>query len=346
VHPQISVVVATLNRQRSLVRLLQQLAQQTLSYDEFETIVVDDGSKESVAGILGLGTTPFSLTVLRSDHTGASAARHRGIEQSSGDIIVVLDDDVQIAADFLVGHMEMHPPGSRNVVLGRIRPDLAADMPLFERFHADVLERFALDVRAGRLELCGTHLATGNVSFRRADYFAVGGFDSSLEHSEDAELGVRLQKAGVTLKFAGQASVIHSSDHANLNAWIRRAFRYGACDLRIAHKHPDAEYANPWRYLWVVHPFSRPLLFASVLFPRLMYWVARGVMQAAYGLDRLHAQRFAIAATTVVYGIHYFRGVRHQERSVRAAIADCWRYRSARRAVDSAVAQSLRHNAS
>jgi glycosyltransferase involved in cell wall biosynthesis len=343
-HPKLSIVIATLNRQASLLRLLEQISIQTLPAHDFETIVVDDGSRESVASVLHLRTFPYPLTILRSERTGASAARNRGIECSSGEIIVILDDDVQIAPDFLVRHLDMHPPGSRNVVLGWIRPDPAAGLSLFERFHADVLERFARDARSGKLKLQGTHMATGNVSFRRADYVSVGGFDSSLEHSEDAELGVRLQKAGATLTFSDLARVIHSSDHSSLAAWMRRAFVYGVCDLRISRKHPEALYANPWRYLWLVHPLSRVLLFASILVPGLMKWVAQLAMQIAHLLDHLHARRAAIAATTVVYGIQYFRGVRHHEGSVNNAIADYRRYRRAKGTESTAAASSQPQN--
>jgi glycosyltransferase involved in cell wall biosynthesis len=312
------------------VRLLSQLTSQTLPPDVFETIVVDDGSTEPVATVLRSHTFPYALTVLRSEHVGAAAARHRGLQRAVGEIIVVVDDDVQIGPDFLARHLEMHPIGSRRAVLGWIRPDTTAAMPLFERFHADVLERFALEARTGSLQLQGTHLATGNVSIRRADYFSVGGFDVSLKHSEDAELGVRLQKAGVSLTFSDRARVIHSSDHASVSGWMRRAFVYGACDLQIARKHRDAPYADPWRYLWLVHPLSRPVLFVSVFSPSMMHVIALAAMRAAFAIEHIGAERFALIVTTVVYGIEYFRGVRHEAGSLGQAMADYRRYRRLR----------------
>jgi len=331
--PIVSVIIATLNRYPSLLRLLRQIERQTLPYDRFEVVVVDDGSTVPVAGPLAAEQLPYRVVVLRSERSGAASARHRGIEHAAGEIVVILDDDIQIERDFLTQHLAHHPTGSRNAVLGWIRADPAMEMPIFERFHADVLERFAADVRAGRLTLHGTHLATANVSFRRADYLAVGGFDPALQRSEDAELGVRLEKAGVTLRFAEGAAVIHSSDHTSLAAWLRRAFLYGVYDLQIAAKHRDVPGANPWRYLWAVHPASRLVLVASVIAPSLMHLVSRTGMRLASAIDRLGACRAAITATTVVYGIEYFRGVRHGSGSLRGAIAGWRRYASARLAV-------------
>lgn len=339
--PKISVVIATLNRQASLARLLRQLDAQTLDPAAFETIVVDDGSTEPVGQTVGLSGFRSSITVLRTERVGAAAARHAGIARARGEVIVILDDDIQVRPDFLAAHLEMHPSGSRNVVLGWIRPDPAAQLPVFERFHAEVLERFGDDVRNGRVALQGTHVATGNVSFPRADYLTIGGFDPSLPHSEDAELGVRLQKAGVTLTFSNRATVVHSSDRASLAAWRRRAFVYGVCDRRIARKHPDVPSADPWRYLSEVHPLSRPLLAAAVVVPSMMALVARATMLAAFCADRLGARRLGLRATTLAYGIEYFRGVRHASGTLRNAVTE-YRQSAARRR-EAAVTTAVRH---
>src|SRR3954451_12957237 len=145
----ISVVIATLNRTSSLLRLLRQLERQTVSADIFEVVVVDDGSTVPAAGDIARAGLALHTVVLRSERSGAAAARHRGIEAATGDVIVILDDDIQVAPDFLARHVEHHPAGSRNAVLGWIRPDPDIAMPIFERFHADVLERFADDARHG-----------------------------------------------------------------------------------------------------------------------------------------------------------------------------------------------------
>jgi glycosyltransferase involved in cell wall biosynthesis len=327
----LSVVIATFNRPGSLTRLVRQLEAQTLPQKDFETIVVDDGSDADVAPMLESFQNGARLVLVRTNRTGAAGARHAGILRASGDVVVVLDDDVQIGPDFLERHAQQHPAGSRNVVLGRIRPDPSMCLPLFERFHAAILDQFADDIRGGRLKLQGTNLATGNVSFRRTDYLEVGGFDVSLRHSEDAELGIRLEKAGVRIVFSDLASVIHSSEHSSLEAWMRRAFLYGMCDLKIARKHRDVIAADPWRYLWLVHPASRPVLFACVIAPALMRAGALLGIRAALTVDRIGWTRLALRATTVVFGIEYFRGLRAESGSLREALADLHRYARLRR---------------
>lgn len=324
--PRASVVVATYERAASIERLLRQLGAQTLAGDEFEVVVVDDGSRPAVAPRLQRLGMPCTLTVLTQENAGAAFARHRGIEAARGDLVIVIDDDMQVEPDFVAAHLNAHPAGSRRAVLGWVRLDPARAMPLFERQHAQALERLADEVTAGRWTLEGINLYTGNVSFRREDYMAVGGFDPALALSEDAELGVRLEKAGVALSFSRAARVLHCSDHASVDGWMRRAFEYGLWDLRISRKHPDVAAASPWRFLFEVSPISRPLLLASVLAPSVTQPLARLAARVALAVDRPGWERLALAGATFVYGLEYFRGVRAEAGSRAAAIADMRRY--------------------
>lgn len=330
--PRVSVVVATYDRPASIERLVRQLGEQELAADAFEVVVVDDGSGEAAAPRLQRLSVPCALTVITQENAGAARARDRGIAAARGDLVVVLDDDMQVARDFLARHLSAHPAGSRRAVLGRLRLDPAQSFPLFERHHARVLDCLASDIRAGRWELEGANLYTGNVSFRREDYLAVGGFDPALERSEDAELGIRLEKAGVTLCFSAAAVALHTSDHTSVRAWMRRAFEYGVWDLRIGRKHPDLAAASPWRFLFRVSPISRPLLLMSVATPSLTRPLARLAMAVALAADRLGWERLALAGATFVYGLEYFRGVRAEAGSFAKAVAGFRGYLRQRRA--------------
>jgi GT2 family glycosyltransferase len=330
VAPRVSVVVATYDRPASIERLVRQLGQQDVAA-AYEIVVVDDGSREAAAPRLEKLALPCALTVLTQDNAGAARARHRGIEAARGELVVILDDDIRIGPDFLARHLEAHSAGERKAVLGRLRLDPARSFPLFERNHGRVLERLAGDILSGRRELVGSNLYTGNVSFRREDYFAVGGFDPSLRLSEDAELGIRLEKAGVGLSLSNEAAAWHSSDHTSVRAWMRRAYEYGIWDLRIARKHPDLGAASPWRFLFQVSPISRPWLLASAVAPRLGWLLAWPAMGVALGLDRLGWERLALAGATFAYGLEYFRGVRTEAGSLAKTIGDLRRYLRQRR---------------
>ena len=319
--PRLSVVVATYNRPRLLERLLSQLAQQTLARDDYEVVVVDDGSVPPVSGALPPLSLPLALTLLEVPNGGAATARDLGVRRAQGAIVVILDDDMQVGPGFLAAHLALHDAGARRVVLGHIRPDPGlARMPLFERYHAAMLDRWVAGVRDGKTAIQGSDLCTGNVSFPRAEYLEVGGFDPSLRRSEDAEIGVRFQKAGLHLVFGSEAFSLHGSDHSRLAVWMQRAYLYGVFDRRIARKHPEVASADPHRFFSLVHPLSRPFLVTAAVAPALGYVLARVAILASLGVDRLGLERLGIAGATLAYGIEYFRGVRAEAGSARATL--------------------------
>lgn len=321
--PRLSVVMATYNRLPLLLRLLEQLGRQSLAPESFEVVVVDDGSREPVLPVLRARSWPFHLEVLAQQNAGPAAARQAGVQRARADVLVIMDDDMQVAGDFLAQHLQLHPPGSHNVVLGLIRPDEGLPkMPLFERYHSRMLETFVREVREGTLVPRGNHLYTGNVSLRREDFLAAGGFDASLKRSEDVELGIRLEKLGCRVLFSEAPYVVHGSDHTKLETWMKRALLYGVYDLRIARKHPDVPHASPWRFVAMVSPLSRPLFALSLLAPNVSRGMSALAIRVGLAVDRLGQERLAIAAATLVYGMEYFRGVRDETGGVLPALKD------------------------
>ena len=318
---RLSVVVATYDRPRSIVRLVEQLRAQTLDARAFEVIVVDDGSKEDVREALRAIDVPYRLVVERQANAGAASARHRGVELARGDVVLFTDDDMQVAPALLEAHLAVHAEHPHAVVIGCVRNDDEVDMPVFERFHAKQIDHWAERFRDGERPH-GGHLFTGNVSMRRADYLEVGGFDRSLGNSEDVELGFRLEKNGVEFVFCDAGYTLHASDHASVDKWLARAHRYGHLDTRIAKKHADLPHANPWRFVSMVNPISRPFLALSLAAPRVSKPIARALMRVATTIDRAGLERLGVMATTLVFGMEYFRGLREELGSRGATMRD------------------------
>ncbi len=331
--PAVSVVVATYTRGASLARLLGLLATQTLAPGRFEVVVVDDGStpavRDALGSLLAPGGVPYRLRVVAQANAGPAAARDRAIRLAEGRLLVIVDDDMRVGPDFLAAHLAAHPPGSRRVVLGRLRPEPGARLPLFERFQLAQLDRLVADVARGVRRAGGGDMYTGNVSLPRADYEAVGGFDQSLRLSEDAELGMRLEQAGVEFVLSEGAGAWHASDHTSLAKWMRRSAAYGAADARVSAKHGGRPETDPWRFLFAVSAVSRPLLLLAAVAPaaaRPLAWAAVGVARA---LGVVGAERAALAGVTLAYGLQYYAGVRAHAGGRRAALGGLRRHLNA-----------------
>ncbi|MGQ0504861.1 MAG: exopolysaccharide biosynthesis glycosyltransferase EpsD [Myxococcaceae bacterium] len=324
---QLSVVVATFNRKDLIIRLVKQLGKQTLPPSQYEVVVVDDGSSESPKQALEALKVPCGLTVVEQKNAGAAAARHRGVLEAKGKVVIITDDDMQVEPMFVERHLRHHLSGPPKCVLGRIHPDPGlASMPIFERWYAYLLDKHVATLKSGRTPIPGTALFTGNVSMRREDYLAAGGFDLALGQSEDSELGLRLEQHGVEFIFDEQAFTLHGSDHTSYEKWLRRAHRYGAFDHRIAQKHPNVNHASPYRFLFSLNPLARPLLVAALVAPDASEPVSSAAMKASELLDKAGLERLAFMGTSVVYTMEYYRGLREECGSLGTALSDLVRF--------------------
>lgn len=100
------MVVPTLNRPTDLHELLSTLTAQ--SHPPYEIVIVDDSKGEATAKlVLEFKTRINSLSTkfiyLRGDGSGNTSARNKGIEVSTGDAILFLDDDTLLEKDVIHG---------------------------------------------------------------------------------------------------------------------------------------------------------------------------------------------------------------------------------------------------
>jgi GT2 family glycosyltransferase len=324
VAPKVSVVVATYNRLPSLLRLLGDLTLQTISADTFEVVVVDDGSAIPVRGHLETVSHPFALAVIEQKNAGPSAARHAGVLKARGEILVLVDDDMELPPRFLETHLAYHASGRPTAVFGRYQSDpKIGEKSIFERYHGIKWDNLSRDVARGNVIVDGTLLATGNASMRREDYLRVGGLDLSLPRAEDMALGLDLEEIGVDLVFSDSAASVHLSDHSLPEKWRGRIYLHGRLEPGIARKHPGMAHADPWRFAFSLPFAGRILCLPSVLAPSVGEMLATVVYKAAEGADAVGLERIAMKATGLVFGMEYFRGMRDEAGSVGAMAAGC-----------------------
>jgi glycosyltransferase involved in cell wall biosynthesis len=97
----LSVIICTHNpREDYLRRTLEALRQQTLPKDQWELLLIDNASKEALAGRWNLSWHSFARHI-REEELGLTPARLRGIQESAGDLLVFVDDDNLLDEQFL-----------------------------------------------------------------------------------------------------------------------------------------------------------------------------------------------------------------------------------------------------
>ena len=107
----VSVIMASCNPEKELLTIaIKSVLKQT--FDNFEFIIVDDGSKSPIEPIVRSISNDQRIAVFRIDNSGLGAALNYGISKSSGKYIARLDDDDMMLPERLqkqVGYMDAHP---------------------------------------------------------------------------------------------------------------------------------------------------------------------------------------------------------------------------------------------
>ena len=99
--PRLSVVICTRNPRRDfLERTLAGLREQTLTYNLWELLVVDNGSASRVADWLDIGWHTNGRIVVEQK-PGLTVARLRGLNETQSETVVFADDDNVLSPDYL-----------------------------------------------------------------------------------------------------------------------------------------------------------------------------------------------------------------------------------------------------
>jgi GT2 family glycosyltransferase len=228
----ITVVVPTHGRPGAAARVVRALdAQQLPEGEQFDVIVVDDGSPVHVEIDVEV-RTPASVRVLRQKRQGPAAARNAGTEAARGALVAFIDDDCEPApgwlAALLTAAREFPECGLGGAVVNRLRSNPFAET---SQLIVAFLCNYYGDDRTGRF------FTSNNLAFPRRLLQQCGGFDARYTRAaaEDRELCDRWAGLGGRLVAVPEA-VVHHAHPLTLRRFVRQHFDYGrgAWDYRRA----------------------------------------------------------------------------------------------------------------
>ncbi len=120
---RITVVFATYNGIRTLPRMLQSLAEMDPPSGGWKLVVVDNGSTDGSGVLLAQFVDSLPLTVLLEKRRGKNIALNAALDQISGDLVVLTDDDILVPRGWLRGFETMADSLHEFTVFGgRIAP--------------------------------------------------------------------------------------------------------------------------------------------------------------------------------------------------------------------------------
>jgi glycosyltransferase involved in cell wall biosynthesis len=248
---QISVVIPTYNREKTLKECLKALFRQDLPQHDFEIIVVDDGSTDGTKEIVRKAAeiNP-NVHYLQQKNSGQGIARNHGIAKAQGKVIVMIGDDIIASPNLLTEHLRWHLKYSaeNSAVLGFTEWHPKLTLTPFMKWltnGSSILgmfggHQFAYEKLVNRETADYNFFYTSNISLKRSllERFR---FDPKFSGYgwEDIELGYRLQKeAGLKLHYNRNAVAYH--DHAMDEKGLKMRMRNIGKSAWIIHeKYPE-----------------------------------------------------------------------------------------------------------
>lgn len=242
-EPAASVVFATHNRADRLRALLRSLREQTLGPENFEVVVVDDGSSDETPEVLAEEQSAgiLRLRTLRHERpAGPAAARNAGWRAAQAPLIAFTDDDCRATPQWLEAGIAAFEGSRTRVVQGRTDPD-----PL----EASNDGPFARTLRVHSL---GPYYQTCNVFYPRPLLEGANGFDEvtfTVPGGEDADLAWRCFAAGADSVFADQAVMQHAVHQLGPVGKLKVAWRWHET-MRIYARYPELRSTLTYGVFW------------------------------------------------------------------------------------------------
>jgi GT2 family glycosyltransferase len=239
-RPQVSVIVPTHQRRQALRRALESLAGQSEPTATYEVIVSIDASTDGTREMLEALVVPYDLRWVAPAGRGRAAACNAALAAARGEVLIVLDDDMTVAPDFVRRHLAHHPPSSRLCVLGAVPVELDADSSHAARYVKEKFDRHLARLSDPRHLALPRSFYTGNASLRTEVMREVGGFDESfgVYGNEDVELSLRLRAAGVELLY-DPGALARQAYEKDLGGLQRDTLEKGRTTVLLARRHPQ-----------------------------------------------------------------------------------------------------------
>jgi glycosyltransferase involved in cell wall biosynthesis len=238
----ISVIIPTCNRAALLQVTLHSLAEQTLAFDEYEVIVVDDESADHTAEMVQQQYA-FKLTSIRQNHQGATLARNLGARHSRGALMIFVDDDIELVPSVLEKLLQAHKVYDRSIIVGDLIPA--------QRSNLKVDQNSILSPRPEPVcvPICFTMCLSGLISVKSEDFYALGMFQDPTggwPNWDDIEFGYRAQRAGFKLLRNSKAIGIHHDASAeNIEHQALRSYNASASAVRLFQRFPEIQSCFP-----------------------------------------------------------------------------------------------------
>jgi len=220
----VSVIIPTYNREKTIVRAIQSVLNQT--YTNIEVIVVDDGSVDNTAEIVGNIKDKRVKYISLEQNSGPSNARNVGVQNAKGEWIAFQDSDDVWNENKLqkqITYANGNPQFSMVYCPYKLILSNNESYVVPSKFYKGTQEGDMLDSL-----LIQNIIGTPTILIRKDAFKEVGGFDVSYRALEDWELVLRIAqkyKIGFVSEVLVNAYLLNGGVSSNTGAYYESRCR-------------------------------------------------------------------------------------------------------------------------
>ncbi|PQJ23576.1 glycosyl transferase family 2 [Tenacibaculum sp. SG-28] len=238
-----SIIVPVYNRPAELQELLVSLTEQNFE-DNYEVIVVEDGSETSAESIVDNFHDRLNIFYFYKDNSGAGLSRNYGMQRASKSYYIILDSDVIV------------PPNYLSIVKNRLEkkytdayggPDAAHESftALQKAINFSMTSFITTGGIRGKMKgLEKFQPRSFNLGISREAFQLTGGF-SNWKTGEDIDLTFRLWKLNLQTQLIPEAFVYHKR-RSTLKQFFKQTYGFGKARPRLNNKYPGSAKLTYW----------------------------------------------------------------------------------------------------
>ena len=182
----LSVIICTYNRDKYIYNVMESIVKGSLSTEYYEILVIDNNSSDCTEDEVSRFISDYpsaNVKYIFEQQQGLSYARNRGIEESSGDILVYVDDDARVNEGYLKSFYDFFEANPDcKAAGGPIIPEYDGyEEPEWMTYHLKRLLTAYLYFGDKEKQFPGKNYpGGGNAAYRKSIFDIVGKYNTSL----------------------------------------------------------------------------------------------------------------------------------------------------------------------
>lgn len=206
---KVSIIVATLNRQQTLLDMLKRLMTQSSDFNE---VIIIDQTRKRLKKLDDFIKQNPKIKYVYQKIKGMTLARNNGIKRAKGDILFFFDDDSFVFPDIIKAHLKNYKNPLVGAVTGR---EIIENNPKYSTTGKGQIITKKGEIVPNTTSTTKSEVDSvwgANMSFKKEVFEKIGLFDPHLlVRRDETDVSIRLKGMGYKIIFEPEAKIIHKT---------------------------------------------------------------------------------------------------------------------------------------